>query len=79
MTNEKCPLTFECRLGDLINTWRHSLDLEPISRTDGPCLTEALKIPFTYCWSPSLVSKPADWPDHIGKYSSPFDKLQWAC
>ncbi|KAL2126096.1 hypothetical protein VTI74DRAFT_1700 [Chaetomium olivicolor] len=52
-------------LGDLINTWRDSLDLEPISRTDGPCLAEALKIPFTYCWSPSLVPKPADWPENI--------------
>ncbi|KAH6857149.1 UDP-glucose,sterol transferase [Chaetomium sp. MPI-CAGE-AT-0009] len=52
-------------LGDLINAWRDSLDLEPISRTEGPCLAEALKIPFTYCWSPSLVAKPADWPENI--------------
>ena len=22
-------------------------------------------VPYTYCWSPSLVPKPADWPDHI--------------
>ena len=60
----------ECRLGDLINTWRDSLDLEPISRSEGPCLVEALKIPFTYCWSPSLVPKPADWSDHIGTHFS---------
>lgn len=56
----------ECRLGDLINSWRDSLDLEPISRSEGPCLAEGLKIPFTYCWSPSLVPKPGDWPDYIG-------------
>ena len=22
-------------------------------------------VPHTYCWSPSLVPKPADWPSHI--------------
>jgi len=60
------PFGPECRLGDLINSWRDSLDLEPISRSEGPCLAEGLKIPFTYCWSPSLVPKPADWPDYLG-------------
>lgn len=24
------------------------------------------RIPFTYCWSPSLIPKPSDWPSHIG-------------
>jgi UDP:flavonoid glycosyltransferase YjiC (YdhE family) len=31
---------------------------------DGPSLTATLKIPFTYCWSPALVPKPADWPPY---------------
>ncbi|CAI6097607.1 unnamed protein product [Clonostachys chloroleuca] len=52
-------------LGDIVNTWRHSLDLEPIPFTEGPLLAETLNIPFTYCWSPALIPKPADWPAHI--------------
>ncbi|KAF2008820.1 glycosyltransferase family 1 protein [Aaosphaeria arxii CBS 175.79] len=52
-------------LGDIINTWRHELDLEPIPLTVGPVLLEQLKIPFTYCWSPALVPKPQDWGEHI--------------
>ncbi|RYP41684.1 hypothetical protein DL767_000889 [Monosporascus sp. MG133] len=52
-------------LGDVVNKWRRTLDLEDVSMFDGPMLTEALKIPFTYCWSPALVPKPADWASHI--------------
>lgn len=55
-------------LGDLINTWRKdTLELDPIPTTEGPNLYETLKIPFTYCWSPALTSKPEDWGPHIGK------------
>ncbi|KAI7500957.1 sterol glucosyltransferase [Hortaea werneckii] len=28
-------------------------------------LAEGLKVPHTYCWSPALVPKPADWPHYI--------------
>ncbi|KAL4866899.1 hypothetical protein BDV12DRAFT_187099 [Aspergillus spectabilis] len=52
-------------LGDVINSWRSKLDLEPVPVTEGPMLAETLKIPFTYCWSPALMAKPADWPTHI--------------
>ncbi|XXH02476.1 hypothetical protein Hte_008852 [Hypoxylon texense] len=52
-------------LGDIINEWRDTLDLEHITFSDGPYLAEILKIPFTYCWSPALVPKPADWGPHI--------------
>ncbi|KAJ5505029.1 hypothetical protein N7463_007903 [Penicillium fimorum] len=52
-------------LGDVINGWRKTIDLEPISATEGPRLAETLKIPFTYCWSPTLMPKPADWPAHL--------------
>ncbi|CCF42548.1 UDP-glucose,sterol transferase, partial [Colletotrichum higginsianum] len=52
-------------LGDVINKWRGRLDLEPVAMFDGPMLAEALKIPFTYCWSPALVPKPRDWGTHI--------------
>ncbi|KAI0868294.1 UDP-glucose,sterol transferase [Hypoxylon argillaceum] len=53
-------------LGDVVNHWRvETLDLEAVPSTEGPHLIETLKVPFTYCWSPSLVSKPPDWGDHI--------------
>ncbi|KAI0187285.1 sterol glucosyltransferase [Xylaria flabelliformis] len=52
-------------LGDIINDWRDSIDLEPVPLTEGPNLAETLKVPFTYCWSPSLISKPFDWPEYI--------------
>ncbi|KAF2143369.1 glycosyltransferase family 1 protein [Aplosporella prunicola CBS 121167] len=53
-------------LGDVINKWRRqTLDLEAVPNSEGPNLAETLKVPFTYCWSPALVPKPADWPSHI--------------
>ncbi|OLN97672.1 Sterol 3-beta-glucosyltransferase UGT80A2-like protein 2 [Colletotrichum chlorophyti] len=52
-------------LGDVVNRWRRSIDLEPVAMFDGPLLAERLRIPFTYCWSPALVEKPADWGAHI--------------
>ncbi|KAI2465968.1 glycosyltransferase family 1 protein [Annulohypoxylon bovei var. microspora] len=52
-------------LGDIINEWRDTLDLEQISFSDGPNLAEILRVPFTYCWSPALVPKPTDWGSHI--------------
>ncbi|KAJ4361242.1 hypothetical protein N0V95_002060 [Ascochyta clinopodiicola] len=52
-------------LGDIINNWRNTLDLEPIPATVGPVLVENLQVPFTYCWSPALVPKPPDWGEHI--------------
>lgn len=53
-------------LGDVVNSFRSSIDLERINTTVGPNLAEMLQIPFTYCWSPALVPKPGDWPSHIG-------------
>ena len=52
-------------LGDVINDFRRALDLEAVPISVGPVLASALKVPFTYCWSPALVPKPADWPSHI--------------
>ncbi|RBR15604.1 uncharacterized protein FIESC28_07245 [Fusarium coffeatum] len=52
-------------LGDIINAWRGTIDLEPIPFSEGPCLTETLRVPVTYCWSPALVPKPLDWPENI--------------
>jgi UDP:flavonoid glycosyltransferase YjiC (YdhE family) len=52
-------------LGDVINNWRERIGLEPVPNTEGPMLASTLSIPFTYCWSPALISKPLDWPAHI--------------
>ncbi|KAH7129827.1 sterol glucosyltransferase [Dactylonectria estremocensis] len=52
-------------LGDVINDWRKTLDLEPVPLSEGPGLIETLKVPYTYCWSPALIPKPADWGGHI--------------
>ncbi|KFY40061.1 hypothetical protein V494_03672 [Pseudogymnoascus sp. VKM F-4513 (FW-928)] len=70
-------------LGDIVNTWRYKHDLLAVPYSEGPFLADLLKIPTTYCWSPALVSKPADWPEHIDvcgfffrnapKYSPPPD------
>ena len=58
-------------IGDIVNRWRsRSLDLEPIIESDGPKLLEKLAVPHTYCWSPALVPRPSDWPEHIGKWGS---------
>ena len=54
-------------LGDVINKFRGELGLEELPFTEGPLLAETLRVPFTYCWSPSLVPKPKDWGQHIGK------------
>lgn len=32
---------------------------------EGPELASILKVPFTYCWSPARIPKPADWPENI--------------
>ncbi|KAH8893855.1 UDP-Glycosyltransferase/glycogen phosphorylase [Thozetella sp. PMI_491] len=52
-------------LGDVINKWRKSIELDEVAMFDGPILAQTLKVPFTYCWSPALIAKPADWPAYI--------------
>ncbi|KAI1068572.1 hypothetical protein LB507_004268, partial [Fusarium sp. FIESC RH6] len=74
-------------LGDIINKWRRSIDLEEVAMFDAPMLAQTLKIPFTYCWSPALVPKPVDWAPHIDvcgfffreppQYSPPNDLAQF--
>lgn len=52
---------------DIINRFRRRmLLLEPINPPWGTNLQSRLKIPFTYCWSPALIPKPADWGSDIG-------------
>lgn len=53
-------------LGDVINRFRErSLGLEPVSIMWAPGMVSRLRIPWTYCWSPALIPKPADWANYI--------------
>ncbi|TGZ77271.1 hypothetical protein EX30DRAFT_398682 [Ascodesmis nigricans] len=54
-------------LGDLVNKFREqTLGLPSISTIWAPGAISRLKVPYTYCWSPSLIPKPEDWGQHIG-------------
>lgn len=54
-------------LGDLVNKFREqTLGLSPVSTIWAPGAISRLKVPHTYCWSPSLIPKPQDWGQHIG-------------
>ncbi|EXJ82749.1 hypothetical protein A1O3_06564 [Capronia epimyces CBS 606.96] len=49
-------------LGEAVNRFRENvLHLEPLNLARAPNLVQKLGIPHTYCWSPSLLSKPKDW------------------
>ncbi|KIW66975.1 hypothetical protein PV04_06255 [Phialophora macrospora] len=53
-------------LGDVINKFRErSLGLEPVSIMWAPGMVSRLRVPWTYCWSPALIPKPADWGEYI--------------
>ena len=53
-------------LGGVINNWRtETLNLKTLTLRSGPGILERLRVPWTYCWSPSLIPKPADWSTHI--------------
>ncbi|KAL2785872.1 hypothetical protein BJX66DRAFT_48580 [Aspergillus keveii] len=53
-------------LGDLINRFRkRELGLDPLDALRAPSIAHRLRIPYTYLWSPALLSKPLDWPPNI--------------
>ncbi|KAI5118322.1 hypothetical protein M0805_006605 [Coniferiporia weirii] len=53
-------------LGDIIDDFREKhLGLSSLHLRHGPGIVDKLKIPWTYCISPSLVPKPKDWKNHI--------------
>ncbi|KAI0389762.1 glycosyltransferase family 1 protein [Xylariaceae sp. FL0594] len=53
-------------LGDLVNDFRvKTLGLDPIHTLWAPGSIYRLQVPFTYLWSPALVSKPEDWGHQI--------------
>lgn len=50
----------------LINDFRRNiLDLPPLHTRQAVRMLFDEKVPHTYCWSPSLVPRPYDWPPHI--------------
>ncbi|CAF4960177.1 unnamed protein product, partial [Rotaria socialis] len=51
---------------NIINEFRKNvLGLAPLHMRQAVRLMIDERVPHTYCWSPSLVPKPADWPSHI--------------
>jgi UDP:flavonoid glycosyltransferase YjiC (YdhE family) len=53
-------------LSDLINEFRKDvLDLSTLHTRQAVRLMIDEHVPFTYCWSPSLVPKPDDWSTNI--------------
>src|SRR5690349_14764262 len=50
----------------IINEFRkETLGLPPLHMRQAIRVMMEQFVPHTYCWSPSLVPKPADWPEHI--------------
>ncbi|KAH8831439.1 UDP-Glycosyltransferase/glycogen phosphorylase [Flagelloscypha sp. PMI_526] len=53
-------------MGDLVNNFRtKTLGLRPLDFRSGPGVLERCKVPWTYCMSPALVPKPADWNNNM--------------
>ncbi|WWC93206.1 hypothetical protein V866_000039 [Kwoniella sp. B9012] len=53
-------------LGEVINKFRKFiLGTDKLSSRLGPSVLDRLKVPWTYCWSGSLVPKPKDWKENI--------------
>jgi UDP:flavonoid glycosyltransferase YjiC (YdhE family) len=51
---------------DIINEFRKdTLGLTPLHTRQAVRIMMDEYVPHTYCWSPSLVPKPADWPAYI--------------
>ncbi|CAF1210538.1 unnamed protein product [Adineta steineri] len=53
-------------LRDIINNFRKkTLGLSTLNTSQAINMLNDERVPHTYCWSPSLVSKPDDWGAHI--------------
>ena len=51
---------------DIVNEFRReTLKLPALHTRQATFLMIDERVPYTYCWSPSLVPKPKDWADHI--------------
>ncbi|KAH7928152.1 glycosyltransferase family 1 protein [Leucogyrophana mollusca] len=53
-------------IGDIVNVFRSkTLGLSTLTLRSGAGLVDRLKIPWTYCMSPTLIPPPEDWKNHI--------------
>lgn len=52
-----------------------TLKLSEVSPLWGHILLNRLRVPHSYCWSKSLIPKPADWGDHLTVTGFSFLKL----
>ena len=51
---------------DLVNEFRReTLDLPVLHTRQALRMMIDERVPHTYCWSPSMVPRPTDWPAHI--------------
>ncbi|CAF0894317.1 unnamed protein product [Adineta steineri] len=51
---------------DIVNDFRNNvLGLPSLHTRQATYMMIEEKVPYTYCWSPSIVPKPEDWADHI--------------
>jgi UDP:flavonoid glycosyltransferase YjiC (YdhE family) len=51
---------------DIVNDFRNdTLGLPALHTRQATFMMIDELVPYTYCWSPSLVPKPNDWADHI--------------
>ena len=54
-------------VGDVVNNFRERvLRLRPYTIQQATNAILDLKVPWTFCWSPSLIPKPVDWGPEIG-------------
>jgi len=53
-------------MSDIINGFREkTLHLSSLHTSKAVSAMIEERVPHTYCWSPSLVRKPIDWPEYI--------------
>ncbi|KAJ3042294.1 hypothetical protein HDV00_007661 [Rhizophlyctis rosea] len=53
-------------VGDVVNDFRRKvLKMRPYTIQQATKSVLDLKVPWTFCWSPSLIPKPVDWGNHI--------------
>ena len=53
-------------MSDLVNDFRReTLDLPPLHTRQAIRILVDERVPHMYCWSPSVVPRPFDWPPHV--------------
>ena len=62
-----------------INEWRKTMNLKPLPITGFYRQQQQQQVPFFYCYSPSVIPKPSDWPEwaHVTGYWFLESPLDW--